>query len=63
MNKDGVFRRKDSRSWWVCYSVAGRTLRESAKTEKKGEAIEFRRRVHGGDAGVPPPSGLTFYRG
>ena len=44
MNKDGVFRRKDSRSWWVSYSVAGRTVRESAKTEKKGEALEFRRR-------------------
>jgi len=44
MTRDGVFRRKDSRSWWVCYSVAGRTVRESANTEKKGEAIEFRRR-------------------
>ena len=27
------------------------------------EAIEFRRRVHCGDASVPPPCSLTFYRG
>ena len=26
------------------------------------EAIEFRRRVHCGDASVPPPCSLTFYR-
>ena len=26
------------------------------------DAIEFRRRVHGGDAAVPTPCGLTFYQ-
>ncbi len=42
--RDGLFQRPDSKNWWVSYVVGKKTVRESAKTSKKGEAKEFRQR-------------------
>jgi hypothetical protein len=36
-----LFRRKDSKLYWITYSINGRRYRESTKTHRKAEAEAF----------------------
>lgn len=51
-----IYKREDSRFWWISYRVDGRTVQLSTKTTKESEAKKFlRAKLAARDAGTMPP--------
>ena len=52
----------DNHGHHICQPRRQKAYPVEAKLAILADAIEFRRRIHCGDASVPPPRSLTFHR-